>query len=107
MNHFFGQIWNLLKFPLLAVVKTIVFLLNLIPLPIYEVHGLKGTSDSNRPDLREFHIKMKGHRKAHLGTAIIAHTRGAIFRADINTHGKRCWGIYSEDYQDIQKRWGW
>ena len=107
MEHFFSLFVSLIKLPFLAIIKIFITFLNLFPLPVYEIHGRRGTSNSNRPDMREFHTKIRGQRKAHLGSCLVAWTRGVIFKAHINSDGATCWGIYTEDYQDIQSKWVW
>ena len=107
MEHFFSLILNLVKLPFVAIFKTIITILNLIPLPVYEIHGRRGMSDTNRPDIREVHTKIQGQRRAHLGSFLIAWSRGAVFTAHLNSDGVTCWGVYTEDYQDIQKKWVW
>ena len=107
MDVLFTHLESLLKLPFIAIFKTLITLLNIIPLPIYEVFGARGNSADNRPDLRALHSKIRSKKRAHLGTVIIAWTRGAIFKAPLNSSGASCWGIYSEDYNDIQKKYVW
>lgn len=102
-----GALGQLLKLPFVAVVKTLITLLNLIPMPVYEVFGVWGQGADNRPDSREVHILIKGKRRAHLGTCLIAWTRGAVIEAPLNVKGETCKGIYNEDFQDIVKKWVW
>ena len=107
MEQFFSQLVNFLKLPFVVLFKTTITFLNFIPLPIYEIHGRRGMSDSNRPDIREVHTKIQGQRRAHLGSFLIAWSGGVVFTAHLNSSGTTCWGIYTEDYQDIQKKWVW
>ena len=107
MEALIGAIGKLLAMPLLALFKTIIMLLNLIPLPVYELHGHGGYSRTNRPDLRSFHITPKGRRRVHLGTFISAWTRGAIVRGDVNTTGGKCLGVYNDELDSILDRWAW
>lgn len=106
MEQFFNFIIYVIKLPFVSMFKTLFTLLNLIPLPVYELHGLKGTGKDNRPDLRENHTKIKGKRRVHLGTFIIAWVRGSVISAYYNSKEK-CLGVYSEDYQDILNKWIW
>lgn len=107
LEFFFNMLVTLVKLPFTVIFKTIITILNLIPLGVYEIHGIRGNSDSNRPDLRELHIQIKGKRRVHLGSFFIAWARGAVFIAHLNTNGTTCYGVYTEDYQDIQKKWVW
>ena len=97
-----GQV---VKFPFFFVGKLIVGLLNLVPTPVFEVFGIRGFNASNRPDLRSTYIQVKGRRRLNLGSALVAYQRGALFKADINTEGTKCWAVFAEDYEDIQKKW--
>ncbi|MBD66503.1 MAG: hypothetical protein CME62_14925 [Halobacteriovoraceae bacterium] len=106
MEQTLNFITSLLKLPFVALFKTFFTILNFIPLGVYEIFGRRGADQSNRPDLREFHTKIKGKRRVHLGTFLIAWTRGNVIRVSINQEVK-CWGVYSEDYQDIQTKWIW
>lgn len=102
---FIDKIITLIKLPIVTAVKIMLFILNIIPLKVYEVHGARGTNQSCRPDLRAIYVLIKGKRKLHLGSFIIAWCRGMIFKAPLNTKGAYCWGIMSEDYIDIQNKW--
>ncbi len=107
MEHFFSLIVNLVKLPFVAIFKTIITILNLIPLPVYEIHGIQGNSASSRPDLRDIKIKIKGSQRLHFGSFLIAWARGAVFKAHLNSTGTTCVGVYSEVYNDIQNKWVW
>ena len=106
MEQVLNFIVNLLKLPFVAVFKTLFTILNFIPLRVYELFGLRGTGPENRPDLRECHTIIRGKRRVHLGTFLLAWSRGSVIKVSLNQKEK-CWGIYSEDYQDIQNKWIW
>lgn len=107
-NKQFGKfILEILKLPVVGFCKILVTTLNLVPTPVYEVHGLRGSDQHTRPDLRASHNKIRSGRRAHVGTLLVAWTRGAVFREKPNSNGSAFWCIYTEDFQDIQKSWIW
>ena len=101
-----NNLFLLIKLPFEITAKLLITILNIIPTPIYEIHGLRGNSASQRPDLREIYVQIKGKRTLHLGHAIIAYLNGQIFKAVIDTSGKKQIGIWTEDYEKIQSKWG-
>jgi len=100
------QLVALLKLPFLAVFKTFFTLLNLVPTKVYEIHAHPGHGTSNLAR-RALHTKIRGNRRVHLGTLLIAYVRGKVFKAKLNTNGSSCWGVFDEDLQEIQKVWIW
>jgi len=98
------RIAHVLKLPFFVAFKLIVAVLNLIPVKVYEAQSVHTRADKDRPDLREIHTHIKGKRRLHLGSLLIAHQRGAVFRANAAPEHS-FWGIYTEDYEDIQKKW--
>lgn len=105
VEQLFGHITSLLKLPIVALAKTIFTLLNIIPLKAYEFQGVRGFSATNRPDLRENGFVTLGDR-VHLGTFLIAYTRGAVKRKETG-NGQKWIGVWTETYRDIQSKWIW
>lgn len=97
---------QLLELPFKFLFKIVITILNLIPTRIYEIHGLKGNTKNQRPDLRELFIQVKGKRKLHLGHALIAYLNGQIIKAELNTEGQSQRGVWTEDYEQIISKWG-
>ncbi len=96
------------KGPIAGLIKLLIILpLNLIPTRVFEVYAIGDKGPKYRPDLREIHTMIKGRRRLHLGSFLIAWTSGFVMtRVPISSDGKlTCWGIYSEDYDAIQRRW--
>lgn len=63
MEPFLNFIISILKLPFTALFKTLFTILNIVPLPVYEIHGQRGFSFKDRPDLRDVHTKIKGKRR--------------------------------------------
>lgn len=96
---------TLLKLPFVGLLKVLIFLLNIIPTSICEVHGVgAGTLKIAGSAHREMHSMIQGKNRLHLGSVLIAHTRGAIFDAK-RTDGTTYRGVWTDVYQDIQAKW--
>jgi hypothetical protein len=96
------------KTPIVGLIKLVIILpLNLIPTPTFEVYAIGDKGPKNRPDLRELHTMIKGRRRLHLGSFLIAWTSGFVMtKVPLSTDRKlTCWGIYAEDYDAIQRKW--
>ena len=96
---------NLLKKTMIAILKTFFTAFNFIPTKAIEIHGARGTSSTNRPDLRELGSVIGG-QKVRFGTYIIAYERGAIIQKQFG-NGEKITGIRTEVYMDIQDKWIW
>jgi hypothetical protein len=95
-----------IKFPFFQAFKLLVITpLNFIPTKIFEVHGIGATGPGNRPDLRELKSNVVGRRRLHAGCALIAHLRGVIIDAYHGSNTQKFRGVYTEDFQDIQRKW--
>jgi hypothetical protein len=105
MEKILIQLINLIKLPFVGLLKVVLFIFNLIPVNVYEVHG-KENHDSGFTGRgkRELHSKVRGSNKLHFGSAMIAYTRGAIFTFQENS-GQKYKGVWSDTYQDIQNKW--
>jgi hypothetical protein len=82
-----------------------VSILNAIPLNCWELHGLRGNSEANRPDLRDIYAVIKGKKQIHLGFWIIAYLNGYVVSA-VQGNKQPVKGIYAEDLRRIIDRWG-
>jgi hypothetical protein len=105
MEHLSSLIISIVKLPFIALVKTVVTGLNLIPMNAYEFHGMGGYSATNRPDLREQKSVALGDR-VHLGTYLIAYARGAV-REKYTGNQQKWKGVWTETYREIQSKWVW
>ncbi len=96
----------IIKFPFFQIFKLLIITpLNFFPSKVWEVHGIRGNNEHNRPDLRANHTLIKGNRRLKFGCALIAYLKGSIIKAHINSNGTWCWGIYEEDYKKIIEKW--
>lgn len=84
--------------------KVIIAALNLIPTNRYELIGVHGHSENDRPDLRAIKAVLKG-RRLHLGYLFLAYLDGCIVERGM-MDGSKPKGVYTEDYLRIRDRWG-
>jgi hypothetical protein len=85
--------------------KILLAPLNFFPTNIYETHGINNRTQAGRPDLRALAGSLvKDRRRLPFGAALIAYQRGCVFY--YHRDDNYCWkAIYTEDYQDIVKKW--
>jgi len=107
ISQLLSAIGTAVKFPVFIVFKSLIAILNLIPTRIYELHGARGNSGTNRPDLRELGSAIRGKKRLGVGSAIIAWQRGVVFTASQNPDPKvpKVCGVWTEDFEAIQKKW--
>lgn len=85
-------------------IKIIVVILNLFPTNRYELIGVHGHTESDRPDLRAIKAVLKG-RRLHAGYWLMAYLDGCIVQRGM-MDGSTPKGVYTEDYLRIRERWG-
>lgn len=99
MSVLFQILFSFLEFIVRLPLKTIVLALNIFPSPIYEINSPYGKAERN------FFVQIKGKRKLRLGTGIVAVLNSYVFKADIDCHGGKCWGLWIENFDELVVKW--